>query len=72
MHAFAAILLLIGFCVVLPLALRSVVNDLMQRIGQHGPVSHNPGPAIHDPGSNSSGARFQPDGRSRSHFRALD
>jgi hypothetical protein len=41
MHAFAAILLLIGFCVVLPLALRSVVGDLMQRIGQHGPVSHN-------------------------------
>ena len=40
MHAFAAILLLIGFCVVLPLALRSAVNDLMQRIGQHGPVSH--------------------------------
>ena len=43
MHGFAAILLLIGFCVVLPLplALGSVVNDLMQRIGQHGPVSHN-------------------------------
>ncbi|MGO9946100.1 MAG: hypothetical protein ACLPWG_04545 [Steroidobacteraceae bacterium] len=41
MHGFAAILLLLGFCAVLPLALRSVVNDLMQRIGQHGPVSHN-------------------------------
>jgi hypothetical protein len=72
MHGFAAILLLIGFCVVLPPALRSVVNDLMQRIGQHRPVSHSPEPAIHDPDSNSARARFQPGERSQSHFRALD
>jgi hypothetical protein len=49
MDRLAALLLFFGFCVLLPLGLLRVFYDLRQRIGQQRPLSHDSGPAIHDP-----------------------
>jgi hypothetical protein len=49
MHTLVTILLVFGFCVVLPLGLVSVFYHLMQRIAQHAPLSRDQGPVIHDP-----------------------
>ncbi|HWX78513.1 MAG TPA: hypothetical protein VNZ02_00360 [Steroidobacteraceae bacterium] len=54
MHTFLTILLVIGFCAVLPLVLLSVVSDLIQRIAQHGPPSRNHS-IIQDQGIEHSG-----------------
>jgi hypothetical protein len=48
-HTFLTILLLIGFCVVLPLAMVSVVSDLRQRVAQQGSAARDQGSAIHNP-----------------------
>jgi len=55
MHTLVEILLLLGFCVVLPFALLSVVNDLKQRIGQFPATSRDQGPLIPDQGAEQSG-----------------
>lgn len=47
MHAFVTILLMLGFCVVLPLGLLRVFFDLLERIGR-GAVSSNQGPIMKD------------------------
>jgi hypothetical protein len=49
-----AIFLFFGFCVVLPLGLLRVFYDLLQRIGQHGPASHNQASIIQE-GAEQSG-----------------
>jgi hypothetical protein len=54
MHTFLKILLVIGFCAVLPLVLLSVVSDLIQRIARHGPPSRDHS-IIQDQGIEHSG-----------------
>jgi hypothetical protein len=53
MHTLITILLVVGFCVVLPPVLLSVIHDLLQRIAQQ-PPSRDQGPVIHDPGVGGS------------------
>jgi hypothetical protein len=54
MHTFLTILLVIGFCAMLPLVLLSVVCDLIRRIAEHGPLSRNHS-IIQDQGIEHSG-----------------
>jgi hypothetical protein len=55
MDSLFALMLFLGFCVLLPLGLLRVFYDLLQRVGSHGPASRNQGSMIQDQGAQQSG-----------------
>ena len=72
MTTLITVLLLLGFSLVIFLGLLNVLQDLIERNVQGGPIFQEQGALFHDQGVEHQEARSQFAWQSRSHFRAPD